>query len=163
MIRPPACLVLAAVVLSAGCGGDRVVAPRSWQQSSSGLRYRDLVAGNGRAAQAGMIATTHYEVFLADSTKIDSSYDRGQPFPFLLGAGHVIAGYEEGVGGLRRVPPDIHGRRTTPPMRVGGKRELIVPPWLAYGERGVGPIPPNATLRFVVELIAVDSNGHRLP
>lgn len=108
--------------------------------TTSGLQYEDLVVGKGALAQAGSRVSVHYTGWLEDGTKFDSSLDRGSPFEFTLGAGLVIKGWEEGVAG----------------MRVGGKRKLIVPPQLAYGESGAGGvIPPNATLTFEVELLAI--------
>ena len=104
----------------------------------SGLQYRDLVVGTGAAASQGATAVVHYTGWLMDGTKFDSSLDRGQPLDFVIGQGRVIKGWEEGVG----------------TMNVGGKRELIIPPDLAYGDRGAGGvIPPGATLKFEVELL----------
>ena len=104
----------------------------------SGLKYEDLKVGDGAVAENGMTASVHYTGWLTDGTKFDSSVDRGQPFSFRLGAGQVIRGWDEGVRG----------------MRVGGKRKLTIPPDLGYGAAGTpgGPIPPNATLIFDVEL-----------
>lgn len=109
--------------------------------TASGLYYQDLEVGTGDEAAAGMTVTVHYEGWLADGTKFDSSRDRGTPYDFLLGAGLVIAGWDEGVPG----------------MRVGGMRKLVIPPQLAYGSAGAGGgvIPPNATLVFDVELLEV--------
>ncbi len=108
--------------------------------TSSGLRYTDLLVGNGPLAEDGMRVAVHYTGWLTDGTKFDSSLDRGQPFTFQLGAGQVIRGWDEGVRG----------------MRVGGKRKLVIPPELGYGERGAGGvIPPNATLVFDVEFVGV--------
>jgi FKBP-type peptidyl-prolyl cis-trans isomerase len=105
---------------------------------STGLTYTDLVVGTGAEAKAGQTAVVHYTGWLMDGTKFDSSKDRGQPFSFPLGGGRVIRGWDEGVAG----------------MKVGGKRELIIPPELGYGARGAGGvIPPNATLKFEVELL----------
>ena len=106
----------------------------------SGLQYRDLVVGTGEDARTGATAVVHYTGWLEDGTKFDSSVDRGQTFDFVIGQGHVIKGWDEGVA----------------TMKVGGKRELIIPPDLAYGDRGAGSvIPPGATLKFEVELIAL--------
>jgi FKBP-type peptidyl-prolyl cis-trans isomerase FkpA len=107
----------------------------------SGLIYDELVAGSGAAARAGSDVLVHYTGWLTDGTKFDSSVDRGEPFGFPLGQGQVIAGWDEGVEG----------------MRVGGKRKLTIPPSLGYGAYGAGGvIPPNATLVFEVELLAID-------
>jgi peptidylprolyl isomerase len=106
----------------------------------SGLQYKDLVVGTGEEARAGAAAVVHYTGWLMDGTKFDSSLERGVPFEFVIGRGQVIKGWEEGVGS----------------MRVGSKRELVIPPDLAYGDRGAANIiPPGATLRFEVELIAI--------
>ena len=107
-------------------------------ETSSGLKYLDLVKGVGREAHVGETAFVHYTGWLKDGTKFDSSLDRGQPFQFRLGAGRVIKGWDEGVVG----------------MNIGSKRKLIIPPHLGYGTRGAGRlIPPNATLIFEVELL----------
>jgi peptidylprolyl isomerase len=105
----------------------------------SGLKYTDLVEGTGASPQTGQKVTVHYTGTLEDGTKFDSSRDRGQPFEFKIGVGQVIKGWDEGVG----------------TMKVGGRRQLIIPPDLGYGARGVGPIPPNSTLLFDVELLKV--------
>ena len=109
--------------------------------TSSGLKYQDLVMGNGPMAEEGTPVVVNYTGWLTDGTKFDSSYDPGrQPLPFTVGAGMVIRGWDEGVKG----------------MRVGGKRKLTIPPDLAYGERGYPPvIPPNSTLVFEVEFLGV--------
>ena len=112
--------------------------------TASGLIYDDLVVGTGAAAAAGQPVSVHYTGWLLfggeKGKKFDSSKDRGNPFGFPLGAGHVIKGWDEGVQG----------------MRVGGTRKLTIPPALGYGARGAGGvIPPNATLIFEVELLAV--------
>ena len=108
--------------------------------TSSGLQYVDLVVGNGQKAKVGNTAIVHYTGWLKDGTKFDSSVDRGQPFSFMLGAGRVIKGWDEGVVG----------------MNIGTKRKLIIPPHLGYGSRGAGRvIPPNATLVFEVELLGL--------
>jgi FKBP-type peptidyl-prolyl cis-trans isomerase len=106
----------------------------------SGLRYVDQVVGSGAEAQKGQTVVVHYTGWLTNGTKFDSSVDRGQPFSFALGAGRVIKGWDEGVAG----------------MKVGGKRKLMIPPQLGYGERGAGGvIPPNAELVFEVQLIEI--------
>src|SRR5690348_3739871 len=112
------------------------------KSSSSGLQYWDLKQGTGTTASAGKTVSVHYTGWLASNgKKFDSSVDRGQPFMFQLGAGQVIKGWDEGVSG----------------MKVGGKRQLRIPPELGYGTRGAGGgvIPPNATLIFDVELLGV--------
>ncbi len=107
-----------------------------------GLEITDEVIGTGTEATAGENVTVNYVGTLTNGTKFDSSYDRNQPFSFVLGASRVIKGWDEGVLG----------------MKVGGKRKLIIPPSLAYGENGVpGVIPPNSTLIFEIELLGVGS------
>ena len=109
-------------------------------KTPSGLVIEELLAGSGAAAAAGQKVTVHYTGWLTDGKKFDSSKDRGDPFVFALGRGQVIKGWDEGVAG----------------MKVGGKRKLTIPPSLGYGARGAGGvIPPNATLLFEVELLAV--------
>jgi FKBP-type peptidyl-prolyl cis-trans isomerase FkpA len=114
------------------------------QTSPSGLQYEDTVPGSGAQAQAGQDVKVHYTGWLYENgeagRKFDSSKDRNDPFEFSLGAGMVIKGWDEGVQG----------------MKVGGTRRLVIPPQLGYGARGAGGvIPPNATLLFEVELLAV--------
>jgi len=109
-------------------------------KTASGLVIEDLVVGNGATAAAGQRVSVHYTGWLQNGDKFDSSKDRGQAFMFSLGGGEVIRGWDEGVNG----------------MKVGGKRKLTIPPELGYGARGAGGvIPPNATLLFEVELLAV--------
>jgi FKBP-type peptidyl-prolyl cis-trans isomerase FkpA len=106
----------------------------------SGLTIEDLALGAGEPAAAGHSVTVHYTGWLASGGKFDSSKDRNDPFVFHLGAGQVIRGWDEGVEG----------------MLVGGTRKLTIPPELGYGARGAGGvIPPNATLVFEVELLAI--------
>jgi FKBP-type peptidyl-prolyl cis-trans isomerase FkpA len=108
--------------------------------TASGLQYKDVTVGSGAEAQAGNTVSVHYTGWLTDGTKFDSSVDRGQPFSFPLGAGRVIAGWDEGVAG----------------MKEGGKRILVIPADLGYGASGAGGvIPPDATLVFEVELLDV--------
>ena len=110
-------------------------------KAPSGLWYTDLAAGQGEAAVAGRTVTVHYTGWLPDGTKFDSSRDRGEPFAFTLGAGQVISGWDEGVKG----------------MKVGGRRKLVLPPQLAYGDGGAPPtIPPHATLVFDVEVLKIE-------
>ncbi|WMY92771.1 FKBP-type peptidyl-prolyl cis-trans isomerase [Snodgrassella communis] len=105
------------------------------------LVIEDLQQGSGREAVKGKEITVHYTGMLEDGTVFDSSVSRQQPFSFTLGAGLVIAGWDEGFDG----------------MKVGGKRKLTIPPHMAYGSRGAGGvIPPDATLIFDVELLQVD-------
>lgn len=107
----------------------------------SGLKYKDLEEGGGAAAVSGKNVKVHYTGTLANGRKFDSSRDRDEPFEFKLGAGMVIKGWDEGVAG----------------MRIGGRRLLVIPPDLGYGQRGAGKvIPPGATLYFEVELLGVD-------
>lgn len=104
------------------------------------LEIVDLAVGEGRAAAPGDRVTVHYDGRLADGAPFDSSRERGQPFVFALGRGQVIRGWDIGVEG----------------MRVGGQRRLTIPPEYAYGDRDLGIIPPNSTLVFDVELLALE-------
>ncbi|MGE0171568.1 MAG: FKBP-type peptidyl-prolyl cis-trans isomerase [Oligoflexales bacterium] len=107
---------------------------------ASGLEITDITVGQGAEAVDGSQVTVHYTGTLTNGTTFDSSVSRNEPFVFELGKGHVIKGWEMGVKG----------------MKVGGKRKLVIPPDLAYGERGAGSvIPPNATLVFEIELLDV--------
>ncbi len=107
---------------------------------AGGLKYTDLKVGDGDIAEDGLLATVHYTGWLTDGTKFDSSVDRGQPFQFRIGAHNVIAGWDQGVKG----------------MRIGGKRHLTIPPDMGYGANGYPPtIPANATLVFDIELLAL--------
>ncbi|MFM8292374.1 MAG: FKBP-type peptidyl-prolyl cis-trans isomerase [Planctomycetia bacterium] len=106
--------------------------------TASGLKYRDVVLGSGPTPTTGKVLTVNYIGRLTDGTVFDSSFSRGQPFEFTLGAGEVIQGWDEGLA----------------TMRAGGWRRLVIPPELGYGSEGQGNIPPNATLIFDVELIS---------
>ena len=110
------------------------VRPESLTTASSGLRYRDLAPGTGDAAKAGDSLEVRYSGWLTDGTRFDAG-----TYGFRLGAHRVIDGWDLGLEG----------------MRVGGKRKLVIPPELGYGTRGAGPIPPNATLVFDVELLGI--------
>jgi len=148
-------LILFAVLARAsGCGGDNnksntASAPTTASPikvtgqpttTASGLQYWDIVVGTGATASPGNTVKVHYSGFLTTGAKFDSSRDRGEPFSFPLGAGQVIKGWDEGVAG----------------MKVGGQRQLRIPPQLGYGATGAGGvIPPNATLIFDVELLDV--------
>ena len=141
-------LLLAASLGVSACGSDVDMEGSEMTTTESGLMITTTQAGSGAEAAAGNSVSVHYTGWLYDpeiedgrGTKFDSSVDRGQPFEFALGAGRVIAGWDEGVAG----------------MLVGEKRELIIPPDLAYGSRGAGGvIPPDATLLFEVELLAIE-------
>ncbi|MFM7323048.1 MAG: FKBP-type peptidyl-prolyl cis-trans isomerase [Armatimonadota bacterium] len=107
--------------------------------TKSGLKYEDLVVGKGKEAKTGSSVKVHYTGWLTDGTKFDSSLDRGEPFGLSL-PGQVIAGWNEGIPG----------------MKAGGKRKLVIPSDLGYGDSGQGPIPGGATLVFEVEMISVE-------
>lgn len=157
---PRATLLVACFALLAGCGGD--APPReavstgvpeqvtyaselnvdleAMERTPSGLYRRDLTVGQGDVATPGSNVDVHYTGWLPSGLEFDSSRG-GAPFTFGLGVGEVIQGWDEGVAG----------------MRVGGRRQLVIPPDLAYGARGAGGvIPPNATLVFDVELLGID-------
>jgi peptidylprolyl isomerase len=109
-------------------------------ETPSGLKYVELAEGTGVQPKSGQQVSVHYTGWLTNGTKFDSSHDRREPIVFPIGKGHVIKGWDEGVGS----------------MKVGGKRKLIIPAHLGYGQQGAGGvIPPNATLVFEVELVAV--------
>ena len=122
----------------AAAGGDFKVDSAALTKTASGLQYQDVTVGNGAEAREGQLAVVHYTGWLTDGTKFDSSRDRGQPFSFPIGAGQVIAGWDEGVAG----------------MKIGGRRKLVIPSNLGYGDMGSPPvIPAGATLVFDVELL----------
>ena len=113
-----------------------------WVKLPNGLQILDMTVGYGREAKEGDAVAAHYTGTLANGQKFDSSVERGQPFSFILGGGMVIKGWDLGLVG----------------MKVGGKRKLIIPPDLAYGDREVGGvIPSNSTLYFDIELMAVET------
>ena len=107
--------------------------------TDSGLQYIDVEVGTGESPKPGQMVRVHYTGVLENGTKFDSSVDRNEPFEFPIGQGRVIKGWDEGVL----------------TMKIGGKRKLVIPADLGYGSRGIGPIPPNSTLIFDVELLGV--------
>ncbi len=111
-----------------------------FSSNPSGLKYLDIQMGSGASARPGQQVKVHYTGWLANGQKFDSSVDRREPFEFMLGAGEVMKGWDEGVSG----------------MKVGGKRKIVIPPELGYGRRGAGGvIPPDAELIFEVELLGL--------
>ncbi len=147
-------MVIPLALALAACGGDTTTEPLTnddfapelnvnldaMTKTASGLYIQDLTVGTGDEATSGATVTVHYEGWLSNGTKFDSSRDRNEPFSFLLGARRVIQGWDEGVAG----------------MRVGGIRKLVIPPALGYGVSGSLPtIPGNATLVFDIELLEV--------
>ena len=141
------CIALAAVAATSASTPDEQ-GKSKLDATQSELKKIDVKQGDGREARAGSPVVVHYTGWLYDSSKpdshgakFDSSRDRGQPFRFVLGQGRVIKGWDDGVAG----------------MKVGGQRTLVIPPAQGYGARGAGGvIPPNATLIFDVELLAVE-------
>lgn len=109
------------------------------------IEVTDVTVGSGKTAVKGALIVTQYVGKLADGTVFDSSIDRGRAFECVTGTGRVIKGWDLGVLGFDDVSP----------MAVGGKRKLVVPAELGYGERSVGKIPPNSTLHFEIELLEV--------
>lgn len=118
--------------------------PAPWTTTADGLRMQDLAVGSGTLVEEHATVSVHYTGLLADGTVFDSSIPRGEPFSFTVGEHAVIRGWESGLLG----------------MRVGGKRRLEIPPELAYGSRSTGPIPPNSTLYFEIELLGVEEPRH---
>jgi peptidylprolyl isomerase len=143
VIPPNATLIFEVELVSVQPGSPAApadVEEAEYVTTESGLKYYDFEVGEGPSPQEGQTVSVHYTGWLEDGTKFDSSLDRGQPFSFVLGVGNVIAGWDEGVA----------------TMAVGGKRQLVIPPELAYGDQGAGDvIPPGATLIFEVELLDV--------
>jgi peptidylprolyl isomerase len=130
-------LILPLFMIINGCSSN---GDKNEVTTPSGLKYIDEVAGTGPSPQKGQQVTVHYVGTLEDGKKFDSSKDRNQPYTFIIGVGQVIKGWDEGVMS----------------MKVGGKRKLIIPADLGYGQNGFPPtIPPNATLIFEVELLNV--------
>ncbi len=121
----------------------RVVSENDYTVTASGLKYFDFLVGTGDEAQPGKQVLVDYSGWLEDGTLFDSSYPRDEPISFVLGTGRVIRGWEEGLAG----------------MRVGGQRQLVIPPSLAYGAGGRPGIPPNSTLIFEVELLGVSGTA----
>lgn len=142
MLTPLSLYVAIGLVGACHGGPDKGKTDEKVVSTPSGLKYVEQKIGSGETARAGMKVRVHYTGWLKDGKKFDSSVDRGEPFDFTLGANQVIKGWDEGVAG----------------MKVGGTRRLIIPPYLAYGERGAGRglIPPNAELTFDVELLATN-------
>jgi FKBP-type peptidyl-prolyl cis-trans isomerase FkpA len=146
-IRAPLAAMLAVVgALSAYAASlpqeDKPSPPEPGKEvvTRSGLKYVDLKVGAGDAAHPAQVVDVHYTGWLTDGTKFESSRDANQPLTFRVGAGDVLKGWDEGVIG----------------MKVGGKRRLVLPPELGYGKQGAGSVvPPNATLVFEFELLAV--------
>jgi FKBP-type peptidyl-prolyl cis-trans isomerase FkpA len=154
-IRPLTLAVLAASLLAACTSSENKPTPAAspaapvaatsatmkTRTTASGLAIEDITIGSGKEAKTGDQVTVNYVGKLLTGDTFDSSYSRNEPFHFTLGLGQVIKGWDEGVAG----------------MRVGGKRQLTIPPALGYGERGAGRvIPPNAVLVFTVELVGVE-------
>ena len=137
--------VVSLALLAMGCSGSQSPDEREKKVSDmstpvTSLQIEDTKIGSGAEAQPGQMVSVHYTGTLMDGTKFDSSRDRNEPFEFRLGAGNVIPGWDQGVKG----------------MKVGGTRKLTIPPSLAYGSRGYSPvIPPNAALKFDIELLGV--------
>jgi len=153
---PRATVALAFAVALAACGGDKQAAPagssiestsfasslgvdlKAMTKTPTGLYYRDLTVGTGPEVAAGQTVAVHYAGAFPDGKPFDANGAADPPFTFRPGQGDVIPGWDEGVVG----------------MRVGGRRQLVIPPALGYGAAGSGPIPPNAVLVFTVEVVS---------
>jgi FKBP-type peptidyl-prolyl cis-trans isomerase FkpA len=138
-------LVSASVLTLGGCASDNYpgepVLNAERHTAPGALVFYDLAPGSGEAAKPGDVIHVHYSGYLMDGKKFDSSLDRNEPLAFQLGVGRVIRGWDEGVVG----------------MKVGGKRKLVIPSNLAYGERGMGStIPPDSRLVFDIELVSIE-------
>ncbi len=132
-------LFITSVVFVSEPMADSVFDQVDFKSTKSGLQFYDVAPGHGINAQPGDVVSVHYVGKLADGSEFDSSRKRHKPFVFVLGQGQVISGWDEGVAG----------------MKVGGVRQMIIPPELAYGSRDLGVIPSNSTLYFEVELTAI--------
>lgn len=113
------------------------------ERRPTGLHVQDVVVGDGARADSGDVVIVHYTGWLPQGKPFDSSVDRGEPLEVAIGYGRVIAGWDQGIVG----------------MRIGGQRRLVIPPGLGYGEQGMGPIPGNSTLVFDVELLEVEDRS----
>jgi peptidylprolyl isomerase len=140
--------LLAVVLLIASCGSSKSAKEENannsgpyagYTKTDTGLLYKDVVQGKGEVPTTGQRVVVHYTGTLEDGTKFDSSVDRKKPFEFTFGTGQVIKGWDQGLA----------------TMKPGGKRILVIPPDLGYGNRAAGKIPPNSTLIFEVELLEV--------
>ncbi len=143
VIPPDATLIFEVELVDVQAGSPiapQIVNESDYVTTVSGLKYYDFVVGTGAEVKTGDSVSVHYTGWLADGAMFDSSLDRGQPLQFVVGIGQVIPGWDEGLS----------------TMKVGGKRQLVIPPELGYGPSGAsGVIPPNATLIFEVELLEV--------